>query len=288
MSEIKLPEGIKHGDILKIEIENIIPNMWNPNTMDQEDFDLLQDNMEKVGFLDPILIAPLEYDEEGKIIWQIIDGEHRFEQQRIMGAEDINCVVADPEIFDDKTRKLQTVRMNKIRGHLDIGKFNTLVNELVQNHEVPFDDIAMELGFSDEDEFQALVGEFRKSVPKKAKQEYDKAVKSVTSVDDLYKLVERLWKKYGDSLPHNWMILDFGHKRNIWIRMQSSSIQLFTEKFRQVMAQDVTIDSLLYQILCNIDLDQFILTHRDKLERKPEGGPTSIEEVLADGEGDEM
>lgn len=276
---MKLPNELKHGDFTYIPIDRITPNAYNPNIMDETDFAMLEDNISKVGFLDPILVVPI-FEDAGEIHWEIVDGEHRYQMLRVENEIEAPCIVVDPDIFDEKTRKLQTVRMNKIRGSFDIGKFNALVNNLVKEHNIPFDDISNELGFVDEDEFQQLVGELRKSVPKGARKEYDKAVKSADSIQDVYRIVEKLWKRYGDTLPSNFMILDFGRKRHLWVTLKSRALYEISDIFREVMAAGYTIDSYLVTLLKEIDPMNFIDDFKHKMTKIPEGDTTKLDDLV--------
>ena len=262
-----------------ISVDLITPNLYNPNIMSDEEFELLERNISEVGFLDPILVIPKQ-GPEGKEYYQIVDGEHRFEAQRILGFEEIPAVVADPELFDEKTQKLQTVRMNQIRGSLDVIKFNNLVNDLINNHGVPFDDLASELGFADLDEFQQLIDETRRSLPNTPgmRTEFDKKVKDVKNYDDLVKLVDRLFKKFGDTLPANFMILDFDRQHNILIKMNPSTLANILAKFREILVSGYTVDSVLYQLIKDLNVESFVSTYASKLKTINSG--VDVEDAL--------
>lgn len=251
--------------------------------MTDESFEMLEKNITKVGFLDPILVVPV--GKEGKTIkWMVIDGEHRYEAQKGNVAT-IPAIVCDPELFDEVTSKIETVRMNKIKGGFNISKFNSLVNDLVKNHEIPFDSIAEELGFVDEDEFQQLIDESRKMLPKQAIKEFDRSVRKIESIDQLHKLVERLWMKFGDTLGANFMILDYGGKRNIWVQIKKSSyVKTFVEKFREALAEGYTVDSLLFCLLNSVDIQQFVIDNRDTLVKIPTGAEDTVDILLEDEE----
>lgn len=260
MADAKLPDGLKHGDFAYIPTAKIFPNSFNPNVMSEAEFEMLEKNVNEVGFLDPILVIPDQDD-----TWTIIDGEHRWESRRITGEKDTPCIVVDPKIFNDKVMKLETVRMNKIRGSFDTAKFNALIKDLMEVHEIPFEDLAGELGFSDESEFERMVAEGRRSVPKESVAEYDKAVKKVNSIDGLYKLIERLWVKYGATLPANFMVLDFGDRRHLWVQLKPESLATFTDMFREVLEAGYTVDSFLELILFGLDVKDFIAQNEDSL-----------------------
>ena len=270
-----------------INVDLITPNLYNPTVMSDEEFELLEHNITEIGFLDPILVIPKE-GPEGQEYYQIIDGEHRFEAQRILGFEEIPAIVADPELFDEKTQKLQTVRMNQIRGSLDIVKFNNLVNDLINNHNVPFEDLAAELGFADMDEFQQLIDETRRSLPNTPgiKREFDRQVKDVKTYDDLIKLVDRLYKRFGDTLPANFMILDFDRQHNILVKMNPSMLANILSKFRGILEAGYTVDSVVYQLIKDLDINSFVETYSSKLRLID--SDQEVEEALQELQGTEL
>jgi len=224
---------------------------------------LLVDNIDRIGFVSPILVVP--FDDDGTTLYRIVDGEHRWEAARVERKEKISCVVVDPALFDEKTMKVQTVRMNKIRGSLDIRKFNNLVKDLIENHEIPFDEMANELGFADEDEFALLVDETRKSLPAAARKEFDKKVKQIRNYDDLIRLVEQLYEKYGNTLPTRFMVLDFGREESLMVQIDGSQFSLFQSKFLECQDNGYTVDSVLTEIMKGIDITQFIEDNKTRL-----------------------
>jgi hypothetical protein len=279
-SKIILHDGreVDHGALVDIPIDRVIPNLWNPNELDDLSFNMLSDNIDSVGFISPIIVVPMK---DGS--YTVCDGFHRFEARRISGEKEIPCIVVSPEIFDEKMLMLQTVRLNKIRGSLNSEKFNALIDQLVNKHEIPFEDLAEELGFADEDEFDALVKQGRAQLPKEARKEYDKAVKNIGgSIDKLSKIIERLWLKYSDTLPANFMILEFNNKRHLWISMKSDTMAILTDLFRNCMAKGYTIDSLMEAALFNFDLDTFIEEGREGLRLivEEEGAPETLDDLL--------
>ena len=263
-SKITLLDGseVKHGDCVDLPMDHIIPNMFNPNEMDDVSFALLEDNVSRVGFVDPIVVVP---SEDGNFL--IVDGEHRWEQRRISGEKEIPCIVVSPEIFDEKTLMLQTVRLNKIRGSLNSAKFNSLIDQLVNKHGVPFEDLIDELGFANEDEFDSLVNQGRQQLPREARKEYDKAVKRVNSIDGLAKLIERLWLKYSDTVPANFFIIDYGNMRHLWVQMSSEHLALTTDKFRDIFSLGYKVSSVLQIMLAELDIPAFVEQYEERLEK---------------------
>ena len=268
-NKITLHDGrkVEHGALVDIPIDRVVPNLWNPNELDDLSFNMLSDNIDSVGFISPIIVVPME---DGS--YTVCDGFHRFEARRISGEKEIPCIVVSPEIFDEKMLMLQTVRLNKIRGSLNSEKFNALIDQLVNKHEIPFEDLAEELGFADEDEFEALVKQGRAQLPKEARKEYDKAVKNVQgSVSQLAKIIEKLWLKYSSTVPANFFILDYGSMRHLWVTMDKEYLALTTDKFRDIFASGYKVSSVLQQMLAELDVTSFIEEHISALEKIDDG-----------------
>lgn len=257
----------KHGEPVRLPIDAIEPNPWNPNEMSSDDFNMLSENVNEVDFLDPILVVPLPIKKGGTQRYRIVDGEHRWEQQRLMEKKDILCIIGDPKIFDEKQQMRQTVRFNKIRGHLNIKKFAALANAMMEEHGVPFEELAHEFGFTDETELEQMLEAARETLPSdEAKKEFDKAKGEIKTIDDLANLLNKLFSKYGDTLPGHFMILDFGGKEHIWVRVPKNEFRKIVHRARSCMTEGVTFDSVVCRMLMTADLPKFIKTHRDFLE----------------------
>lgn len=265
---------VSHGDTVKLPMDRIAPNMYNPNEMSEEAFAFLEDNVEQIGFVDPIVVTP---DADGNFV--IVDGQHRWEQQRTTGAKEIPCVIVSNEIFDEKTVMMQTVKLNNIRGTLNPDKFNALIDKLVNTHGVNFDDLVDDLAFEDEDYFQQLIKAGREEIPKEARKEYDKAVKKVNSIDGLAKLIERLWLKYSSTLPANFFIIDYGDLRHLWIQMNPEHMATVTDLCRSIFEEGYKVSSVLQILFDEFNLADFIEKHAEKLEKISEGEET-LEDLL--------
>jgi hypothetical protein len=279
--------SFEHGEIKSVDVGLVRPNNYNPNYLTSSEFGLLKDNIEKVGFLDPILVVP-KLDKKGKLdFYEICDGEHRFEAMRSMGFKDIPVIIADPEKFTETTQKLQTVRMNKIRGQLNTKKFNALVDNLIDSGEVSIEDAAYNFGFADEDEFDLIRETMRESLPNaKAKKEFDKKSKEAKSADEIYLLVMSLIKKYSSTLPANWMIIAIGRGRNLWCMLDGRHMRDFEAKARECLEEGVTFDSVIVEMLNVTDIPKFIKENRDMLTGVDEDTATIDDFFAYDDEPD--
>ncbi len=263
----------KHGQMVEVPISDIEPNQWNPNEMSAEEFNMLSENISDVDFLDPILVVPLPRGDGEEQRFRIVDGEHRFEQQRLMDSEMIKCVIADPERFDEDTQKFQTVRMNKIRGSLNKQKFTKLVEDLMTSGNYDLGELAHEFGFTDTDEFEAMVATARDSLPDEdMKKEFDKVKDEIQTVDDLTAVLNRLFTRYGDTIPHHFMVMDFGGKDHIWLRMRPAHLQMVKEFGRDCVEGACTMDSLVMLLMekAQPHIQALIKKHRNELDEPDE------------------
>ena len=233
-------------EITQVPLNKIKGNPWNPNEMNPDEFNSLVDSIQQDGFLQPVLIAPLaEPDEEGHEYMQA-DGEHRADALRVLLSPDADCpcIVRD---FSEDQQKFQMVKMNKLRGRFNSKKFSALVGDLMERHS--FDEVAEQLAFTDPDELTAMIDQTRELLPPDLTEEFDKARGEIKTVDDLSLVLNRLFTEYGDTLPYNFMVMDFGGKRHLWVRMPSGSFLTMKGKAQQCMRQGVTFDSVVCQLL---------------------------------------
>lgn len=286
LKEVKTP-GIQfiweHGTAKEIPMAQIEPNDYNYNEMSAEEFNLLAENVSDVNFLDPILVVPVKTSKEKPQMFQIVDGEHRFEQQRIDDAENILCVIADPEILPEKEQMRQTARMNRIRGHTNKEKFRKFVDKMVTEHDVPVDEIAYEMGFTDQSEFDALKQTARDSLPsQEAKEEFDLVKDEIKTADDLTNLLNRLFTKYGSTITHNFMFLDFGGVESIWIRLKREDFKLFSKLAKDSMKEDAALDSVLVNVFKKLNTKKFIDKYRDEIEHGKKETMFDIDGIIED------
>lgn len=106
-----------------VSIDKLFANDYNPNRMPKKEMNLLADCIKKFGFLFPIITT---YDEEiGK--YRIIDGYHRFETLKRIGAKEASII--DLRIPYHDAVQL-TVLMNRIKGLHQVEKMSDLIVKL--------------------------------------------------------------------------------------------------------------------------------------------------------------
>lgn len=107
-----------------VDIDLIIPNVWNPNVQSQSMFEKGKQSMEQLGMLGSILVR------EVGGCYEILDGEHRWKYGKELGYKEMT-VETMGEISDSEA-KLLTVLMNNIKGSDDIEKRAKIFEQLEQ------------------------------------------------------------------------------------------------------------------------------------------------------------
>lgn len=206
---------------VKIRIEDIKLNAWNPNVQKDTTFNALVENIEEIGMVEPVMV--LDKDEDGKYL--MISGEHRYEACKILGYTEVPAYVMDS--FDEDMAKFQTVRMNVLKGKLDPIKFTKLFDDMADKYGKELTKQMMAL--VDEKEFDNLYVNVRKELPKEMQDKLDSAKDEIKTVDDLSRILNEMFNKYGDTLKQNFMVFQYGGKTHVWVIMDKALKNKFVD-----------------------------------------------------------
>jgi ParB-like chromosome segregation protein Spo0J len=116
-------DGIVIRDQLIVDINMLYANDYNPNRMPRTEMKLLGDCIIKYGFLFPIIVT---WDKE-KEKYRIIDGYHRFETLKQIGAKQVSIVDLNIPYHDAVQL---TVLMNRIKGMHQVERMSDLIVNL--------------------------------------------------------------------------------------------------------------------------------------------------------------
>lgn len=221
MGAIEKTKAIKR---IELPMHCLTKQKINPNKMSQREFDLLVDNMNRVGWIDPIFVRPVdEKTEDGEQMYRIVGGAHRYDVGAYLGFETAPCTVVDHEDFEEDEERFQIVRMNMIKGKLDPQKFFALYQEMSETYT---DEVLQDaFGFADDAEWKRLIDQSAKTLPTpELQKKFKEAAKEVKDIDGLSKLLNEMFTKYGDSLPYGYMIVDYGGQRNVWLQVSKKTM----------------------------------------------------------------
>lgn len=197
------------------DLEN---NAWNPNHMEQAEFDWLCQEIEDVGFIDPIEVVPLD---TGK--FRIIGGEHRAAAGRELKMEKIPAMVLQGTRWQEEdVQKLVTVRLNALKGKLNPEKMAVLYTEMAKKYgEEALQNL---FAFTDQHAWKKLVSQIKKglantSLPAEKRKEFDERAKEAKTLQDLERILNELWSSYGDTIQQSFMVFTYGKREHIYIAM---------------------------------------------------------------------
>jgi ParB/RepB/Spo0J family partition protein len=227
---------------VKIPMDKIVVNEWNPNVQKDAVFNALVENIREIGMVEPVMVLPA--DEDGK--YKMISGEHRFEACKVLGFDEIDAYVMDD--FDEDMAKFQLVRMNVLKGSLDPVKFTKLFDEMADKYGKDLTKQMMAL--VDEKAFDNLYVNVRKELPKELQEKMDTARSEIKNVDDLSRILNEMFSKYGDTLKHNFMVFQYGGKTHLWVMMDAKlKKKMIDEVVEEVKAGNYDINQYFSKLI---------------------------------------
>lgn len=126
-----------------VQMDELFANEYNPNRMPDTEMALLKQCILKYGFLFPIVTT---YDEEKKK-YRIIDGYHRYETLKQIGATDVPIIDMGVPYHDAVQL---TVLMNRIKGLHQVELMSDLVVKL-EDMGLEDEEICQNLGMESEE-----------------------------------------------------------------------------------------------------------------------------------------
>ena len=193
-------------------------NSWNPNSMDQDDYNRLVREIEDVGFIVPIHVVPIEGDR-----YRIIGGEHRVAAALDLKLETIPAMILEgPRWEDEDLQKLVTVRLNMLRGKINPEKMAVLYRDMAKKYG---EDALRDLfAFTDQHGWDKLIsgikqGLSKAGLPKEKQKQFSERAKEAKTLKDLERILNELWSSYGDTVNLSFMIFTYGNREHIYVSM---------------------------------------------------------------------
>jgi len=122
---------VSNINVIKVDINELRPNSWNPNQMDHEIYEKERESLEKFGYVQPITVRQVE-ESAG---FEIIDGFHRWKLLKELGWEDVEVNTLG-KISESQAKQL-TLILNHLRGEPDqimLAKLVENIQEWMQTH----------------------------------------------------------------------------------------------------------------------------------------------------------
>jgi len=206
-----------------IPVEKIVPNEWNPNEQDPETFDLLVESMKTDGVLRDILVRYFADRDE----YEIVQGEWTWRAAKVNGIKELWAIVATPEEIDDDKAKELSVRLNEIRGKLNIRKLIRLIES--QKAKYSKEEMQKRFGIKSS-QFEKIYRETAKNLPEYVRKDLEKVKDEIQTVDQLMEIIRDLMKKHGETIKKNrFIFFTIGKSKAIKIRCNDKTWRQISE-----------------------------------------------------------
>jgi len=125
------------GEIIKLQIDKVKANTWNPNRVDIKTKAKLKADIQRKGCIQPIVVRGVAEEE-----WEIVDGFHRWTILQELGYKEVPAIIID---MDDTEARLKTLQLNYMRGAAVPIRLANLIHDL--NRTMTLDDLEAALPY---------------------------------------------------------------------------------------------------------------------------------------------
>ena len=119
-----MQDAITMPPALRLPIAQLVPREKNSNHMTSERYALLVKSISTLGFLQPILVRPLDNGQ-----YEIVDGAHRVKAAKEAGLTEVTAILRDDT--SEELAKAAQLGFNAIRGNQNLAEVATVVVDLV-------------------------------------------------------------------------------------------------------------------------------------------------------------
>jgi hypothetical protein len=239
-------------DIVRIEVDPgiLVGAEWNPNEMEQAEFNLLKEQIAEVGFIDPPTVAEVE-DAQGKSFYRIIGGHNRVAAANDLGLKRIPVDVLQGERWkDEDLQKLQTVRLNVLHGRTNPEKMVALYNEMATKYGA---DVTKMLGYTTDHGLKKMIkqvaGDLSKTLDPSLAKQFQEQAKEAKTVGDLEKIIQRLMADGGETAKHGFVVFSWGGKEHIYIAMSDKTRESLKRIVRASRDKKIDINEIIEEAI---------------------------------------
>jgi len=244
-----MPEQDDGLDIARVVLspKELVGADWNPNEMTKEEFGLLCETIEEVGFIDPPTVAEVE-DNKGNTFYEIVGGHSRAAAAIEVGLKSIPVdVLVGDKWQEADLRKFQNMRLNVIHGKINPEKFVSLYNDMAEKYGQ--DRVGRMMGYVKEDGIRKMIKEvakgIRETLPPEMSEQFQEQAKEARTVGDIERIIQALFQEHGDSVKYNFMIFTWGGKEHIYIAMSKKTREAMKKIMKVSKTAEVDINDLI-------------------------------------------
>lgn len=103
-----------------VKVSDLIDAEYNPNVMEERDFENLENSIDRYGYIEPIIV-----NRRNNVI---VGGHHRLRVLKKKGVKEVDIIYVD---LDENDEKRLNIALNRISGYWNIDKLEEVVNDLM-------------------------------------------------------------------------------------------------------------------------------------------------------------
>jgi hypothetical protein len=228
--------------VLWLDVDQLVPNDENPNVQDDATFNGLVESIETDGWTAPLQAVSIGAL-DGKEMYEIVAGEHRWRAGKVLQCK-VPVIALPKQDFDEDRRQWALVKDNILKGSLNPEKFSKLYDRMAKKYDPEV--LKALMGFTTSDAFQKVYRQAKENLPPELQKALEEAKDEIKTIDDLSRVLNRLFQAHGETLPSNFMVFSYGSKDVLWVRADKElwsivdKLAKHTEKLGQDFAAVMT------------------------------------------------
>ncbi|MEM2900891.1 MAG: ParB N-terminal domain-containing protein [Thermoplasmata archaeon] len=243
-------------NITLLPLNSLEEHPFNPNEMSDAMQEMLAQEIEEDGFLEPIVVVP-QQGVSGKYL--IVRGHQRVKILRKKGETHVPAIIKN-DWTDPATIMEKMISHNNIKGERNPAKFTKAVMALRQQRTLEAVEEARRLGFETPKALQeALINKQEKIKTAAEMADNSDVQKKRIFIQNINYAVQEIIDKEGDTLEHGYII--FCYKNQIHLVVQATEeIQASIESLKKMSKEDplkasAALAAGLWEAAKNVDID---------------------------------
>lgn len=224
-----------------LDVAQLHPNLENPNEQDDATFNDLVQSIQTDGWTVPVQVVEIATD-----AYEIVSGEHRWRAAKVLQCK-VPAIVLPAEQFDQDRRDWALVKDNMLKGKLNPEKFTRLYSKLVQKYDA--DVLKTLMGFTSEDAFRKVFRETKAGLSPEMQAALEESKEEIKTIDDLSRVLNKLFIEHGETLPSNMMVFSFGGRDVLWIRAEKELWKLVKGMADKVAEDGLDMAAVMFTAL---------------------------------------
>lgn len=232
----------KNYPTVTIKTSDIAIREDNPQVQTDEEFQNLVESIKRNGFLQEIVVA--EGSKFGDKPYEVLSGSHRLRAAIVAGLDELPAKNLGNVDEDERVKLL--FHLN-VRGKLDKQLLTKIVSNLMNGKMTEAE--IQEYLLLPQSELAAIIKAVRKSLPKEMRKSFDMAKVEIKTIDDISRILNRMFNEHGDELDKGYMWFSWGGKDHFYVQMSDGLMKQLKEMEAIVKDSEQDMNELLGKII---------------------------------------